>query len=376
MSVAPRTRRARPRRSARRAGTDALPQGLTPARCRRMYRQMVQIRRFEEHAAEAYAQAKVGGFLHLYIGEEAVAVGAINAVREDDHILAHYRDHGYALTRGCDPKACMAELFGREDGLCHGRGGSMHLADASRHFWGGYAIVGSHIPIGAGMAYAMQYQESDLIVLEFFGDGATGNGIFHEGLNMAALWKLPVVFICENNLYGMGATLAEESPVNEMRIKAEGYTMPALQCDGMNVMAVYEAVGQAAEHCRAGKGPYFVEALTYRFRGHSMADPELYRDKAEVQRWRTEDPIPKFGKFCVQHQVCSDQELAQINEEVEQEMLEAVAFADRSPWPDPDEAGRDLYAKPIDPEVEVEPGSATASASTSLRESQAHGAPV
>jgi len=322
-----------------------------------MYRQMVLIRRFEEHAAEAYAQAKVGGFLHLYIGEEAVAVGALNACREDDHVLGHYRDHGYALARGCEPQRCMAELFGREDGLCHGRGGSMHLADASRNFWGGYAIVGSHIPIGAGMAYAMQYQQRDQIVLDFFGDGATGNGIFHEGLNMAALWNLPIIFICENNLYGMGATLAEESPVNEMRIKAEGYTMPSVQCDGMDVLSVYQAIQTGAEHCRSGQGPFFVEALTYRFRGHSMADPELYRDKAEVQRWRTQDPIPRFGEFCVAHQICSGQELAQINEEVEQEMLDAVAFADQSPWPDVAEVGRGVYAKPIDPERGLGPES-------------------
>ncbi|MGH7665795.1 MAG: pyruvate dehydrogenase (acetyl-transferring) E1 component subunit alpha [Candidatus Dormibacteria bacterium] len=358
MAAPTRTRRARPRGGARGTKSASLPWGLTPAQCRQIYRQMVLIRHFEQHAAEAYAQAKVGGFLHLYIGEEAVAVGALAACREDDHVLGHYRDHGYALARGCDPKACMSELFGREDGLCRGRGGSMHLANASLHFWGGYAIVGSHIPIGAGMAYAMQYQKSDEIVLDFFGDGATGNGIFHEGLNMAALWRLPIIFICENNLYGMGATLAEESPVNEMKIRAEGYTMPALQCDGMDVLAVYAAVQQAAEHCRSGEGPFFIEALTYRFGGHSMADPELYRDKAEVRRWRTEDPIPKFGDFCVQHQICSQLELAQVNEEVEQEMLEAVAFADQSPWPDPAQVGHGVYAKPIDPEAATAPGMA------------------
>ncbi len=328
-----------------------------------MYRQMVQIRRFEEHAAEAYAQAKVGGFLHLYIGEEAVAVGAINAARDDDHLLTHYRDHGYALARGCDAKACMAELFGRDTGLCHGRGGSMHLADAGRHFWGGHAIVGGHIPIGAGMAYAMQYLKQPQVVLDFFGDGATGAGIFHEGLNMAALWNLPVVFVCENNLYGMGATLAEESPVKEMVIKAEGYTMPAVQCDGMDVLSVYGAVQEATEHARSGRGPYFVEALTYRFRGHSMADPELYRDKAEVQRWRAQDPIPAFGAFLVEHRICSEQELAQVGEEVEQDMLDAVAFADSSPWPQASEIERWLYAKPIDPD-QVVPASSTAAVSS------------
>ena len=333
-----------------------------------MYRKMVLIRHFEDHAAEAYAQAKVGGFLHLYIGEEAVAVGALAAARPDDHVLGHYRDHGYALARGCDPQACMAELFGRETGLCHGRGGSMHLAEASRNFWGGYAIVGSHIPIGAGMAYAMQYQQREQVVLDFFGDGATGNGIFHEGLNMAALWNLPVVFICENNLYGMGATLAEESPVKDMIIKAEGYTMPSVQCDGMDVLSVYEALQKATAHCRAGNGPFFVEALTYRFRGHSMADPELYRDKEEVRRWRELDPIPRFGRFLVEHRVSSEQELAQVAEDTEAEMLEAVRFADESPWPDPQTIDKWVYAKSLDdePVPDLEPAPAAVAGGAEL----------
>ena len=310
---------------------------------------MVLIRHFEEHAAEAYAQAKIGGFLHLYIGEEAVAVGALAAARPTDDLLTHYRDHGYALARGCDPAACMAELFGKATGLSRGRGGSMHLADRSRHFWGGYAIVGSHIPIGTGMAYAAKYQARDDVVLEFFGDGATGNGIFHEGLNMAALWKVPVVFICENNLYGMGATLAEESPVKDMVIRAEGYTMPARQCDGMDVISVYETVADAVAHARAGHGPFFVECLTYRFRGHSMADPELYRDKEEVRRWRALDPIARFGALLVDERICTEQELTLVNEQVEQEMLQAVAAADLAPVPDPATAGDLVYANPIDP---------------------------
>ncbi len=316
-----------------------------------MYRQMVLIRRFEDHAAESYARARIGGFLHLYIGEEAVAVGALNAARPTDHLLTHYRDHGYALVRGCDPKAAMAELFGKASGLSGGRGGSMHLAEASRHFWGGHAIVGSHIPIGAGMAYAMQYQRREEVVLDFFGDGATGNGIFHEGLNMAALWQLPVVFVCENNLYGMGATLAEESPVKDMIIRAEGYTMPSRQCDGMDVFSVYEAVRTAVEHCRSGKGPFFVEAVTYRFRGHSMADPELYRDKEEVGRWRAQDPILRFGEFCVRQRISSERELEEVNEQVEQEMLEAVAFAEAAPLPEESTVADGVYANPIDPEA-------------------------
>ncbi len=318
-----------------------------------MYRQMVLIRHFEEHAAEAYAQAKIGGFLHLYIGEEAVAVGALAAARPTDPLLTHYRDHGYALARGCDPTRCMAELFGRATGLSRGRGGSMHLADRSRHFWGGHAIVGSHIPIGTGMAYAAKYHRREDVVLEFFGDGATGNGIFHEGLNMAALWKVPVVFICENNLYGMGATLAEESPVKDMVIRAEGYTMPARQCDGMDVLAVYETVQAACAHARGGNGPFFVECLTYRFRGHSMADPELYRDKEEVQRWRALDPIPRFGARLVAERLCTERELTAINEQVEQEMLQVVAAADAAPVPDPATVAEMIYANPIDPAAPV-----------------------
>jgi len=310
---------------------------------------MVLIRHFEEHAAEAYAQAKVGGFLHLYIGEEAVAVGALAAARPTDPLLTHYRDHGYALARGCDPVSCMAELFGRASGLSGGHGGSMHLADRSRQFWGGHAIVGSHIPIGTGMAYAAKYQQRDDVVLEFFGDGATGNGIFHEGLNMAALWKVPVVFICENNLYGMGATLAEESPVKDMVIRAEGYTMPARQCDGMDLLSVYQTVKAACAHARAGHGPFFVECITYRFRGHSMADPELYRDKEEVRRWRALDPIPRFGQLLIAHRICTEQELTAIGEEVEAEMLEVVAAADAAPLPDPATVSDLIYANPIDP---------------------------
>ncbi len=347
------TRAVRPGAGTRRGGgrrrSPALPADLTAERCRQLYRQMVLIRRFEEHAAEAYAQAKVGGFLHLYIGEEAVAVGALAAARPTDDVLSHYRDHGYALARGCDPTACMAELFGRATGVSRGMGGSMHLADRSRHFWGGHAIVGSHIPIGTGMAYAAKLQGRDDVVLEFFGDGATGNGIFHEGLNMAALWKVPVVFVCENNLYGMGATLAEESPVRDMVIRAEGYTMPALQCDGMDVVAVYETLRVAIAHAREGRGPYFVECLTYRFRGHSMADPELYRDKDEVRRWRALDPITRFGARLVAERISTEQELTAVGDEVEEEMLRVVAAADAGAVPDLATLSQLVYAHPIDP---------------------------
>ncbi len=322
-------------------------QGLDDATLLLMYRQMVLIRRFEEHAAESYAQAKVGGFLHLYIGEEAVAVGALHAARDDDHLITHYRDHGYALVRGCEPGAVMAELYGRSTGVVAGRGGSMHLADASKHFWGGHAIVGGHIPIAVGLAMAQQRKKTGLIVVDIFGDGATAIGMFHEAMNMAMIWRTPVVFLCENNLYGMGAHLAEQSPVKHLVDRARGYNMPAAQCDGMNPLDTYRVMREACEHARSGEGPYFVEALTYRFRGHSMADPEMYRTREEVREWRAKDPIPAFGRVLVEHGVAAEDDLQRIDKEVEEEVLAAVRFADESPPPSPDTVFDGIYAAPV-----------------------------
>jgi len=322
-------------------------QGLDDETLLLMYRQMVLIRRFEEHAAESYAQAKVGGFLHLYIGEEAVAVGALHAARPDDHLITHYRDHGYALVRGCEPGAVMAELFGRATGVVAGRGGSMHLADASRHFWGGHAIVGGHIPIAVGLALAQVRKQTGLIVVDVFGDGATAIGMFHEAMNMAMIWRTPVVFLCENNLYGMGAHLAEQSPVKQLVDRARGYNMPAAQCDGMDPLDTYRVMRQACEHARNGDGPFFVEALTYRFRGHSMADPEMYRTREEVREWRARDAIPAFGKVLSDHGIASQEELARIDHEVEEEVLAAVHFADESPPPSPDTVFDGIYAAPV-----------------------------
>jgi pyruvate dehydrogenase E1 component alpha subunit len=312
-----------------------------------MYRQMLLVRRFEEHAAEAYAQAKIGGFLHLYIGEEAVAVGALHAARPDDHLITHYRDHGYALVRGCEPGAVMAELYGRATGVVGGRGGSMHLADASKHFWGGHAIVGGHIPVAVGLALAQQRKRTGLIVMDVFGDGATAIGMFHEAMNMAMIWNAPVVFLCENNLYGMGATLQEQSPVKKLVERARGYNMPAAQADGMDPLDMHRVVGAACEHARSGKGPFFVEALTYRFRGHSMADPEMYRSRDEVREWRAKDPITLFAKRLLDHHVCSDEELKRIDNEVEEQVLAAVQFADDSPPPAPDTVFQGIYAAPV-----------------------------
>lgn len=323
-------------------------QGLDDATLLLMYRQMLLIRRFEEHAAESYAQAKVGGFLHLYIGEEAVAVGALHAARPDDHLITHYRDHGYALVRGCAPGAVMAELYGRSTGVVGGRGGSMHLADASKHFWGGHAIVGGHIPVAVGLALAQQRKQTGLIVVDVFGDGATAIGMFHEAMNMAMIWRTPAVFLCENNLYGMGARLAEQSPVKQLVDRARGYDMPAAQCDGMDPLDTYRVMRQACEHARSGEGPYFVEALTYRFRGHSMADPEMYRTREEVREWRTKDAIPAFAGVLVAHDVASDADLHGIDQEVEAEVVEAVRFADESPPPSPDTVFDGIYAAPVE----------------------------
>jgi pyruvate dehydrogenase E1 component alpha subunit len=322
-------------------------QGLDDGTLLEMYRQMVLIRRFEEHAAEGYAQAKIGGFLHLYIGEEAVAVGALHAARPDDHLITHYRDHGYALVRGIAPRAVMAELYGRETGVVAGRGGSMHLADASRHFWGGHAIVGGHIPIAVGLAMAQQRKQTGLVVVDIFGDGATAIGMFHEAMNMAMIWRTPVVFLCENNLYGMGAHLGEQSPVKRLVDRACGYDMPAAQCDGMDPLDTYRVVREACERARSGDGPTFVEALTYRFRGHSMADPEMYRTREEVREWRAKDPIPAFGKVLTQHGVSGDEDLQRIDAEVEEEVLDAVRFADESSPPSPDTVFDDIYAAPV-----------------------------
>jgi pyruvate dehydrogenase E1 component alpha subunit len=313
-----------------------------------MYRLMVLIRRFEEVAAEQYALGKIAGFLHLYIGEEAVAVGTIRAMDPDDHLVTHYRDHGYALALGLDPRRCMAELFGKATGLVGGRGGSMHFADASKHFWGGYAIVAGLLPIAAGLGLASKYLNQRRVAVAIFGDGATNNGAFHEALNFAALWKLPVLFLCENNQYGMGTAVQYASAVREMYRKACAYDIPAERVDGQDVLAVYEATKRALEHCRSGNGPYFLEALTYRYRGHSMADPETYRSKEEGEEWRRHrDPIERFRQQLLAHNVATPEELAALDQAVEEAVAEAVRFADESPEPAPETLTQYVYADPI-----------------------------
>jgi pyruvate dehydrogenase E1 component alpha subunit len=311
-----------------------------------LYRQMYLIREFEDRSAEQYARGQIAGFLHLYIGEEAIAVGAIKAMDEQDNIVTHYRDHGYALALGLEPSAVMAELFGRATGVTGGRGGSMHLADVSKNFWGGYAIVAGHLPLSVGLALASEHLEENRVTVCIFGDGATNNGAFHESMNMAAVWNLPVLFLCENNLYGMGTAVEYVSAVQEMATKAKAYGMPAMQVDGQDVIEMYEKTKEALDHCRSGKGPIFMEALTYRFRGHSMADPESYRERDEVDEHRPRDPIPLFRDRLLKEEVATQDDFDGIEAEVRKIVEDAVTFADESPFPDPEDLGKYVYADP------------------------------
>jgi len=308
-----------------------------------LLKQMLLIRRFEEKCAEMYALGKIGGFLHLYIGQEAVAVGAISVLRPDDYVIAGYREHGHALARGSDPGRVMAELFGRADGLCKGKGGSMHLFDRHRNFLGGHAIVAGQIPIGTGAAFASKYRGTDQVTLCFFGDGAVNQGAFHEALNLAALWKLPVVYICENNRYGMGTAVERACSVTPLYRRADAYGMPGEAVDGMDVLAVREHVGLAVERARREGTPSFIEAQTYRFRGHSMADPGIYRTKEEVEEARRRDPISRFRDRLASEGLMSESDWDRLDREVRQVVEDAVRFADASPEPPLDWLYTDVY---------------------------------
>ena len=307
--------------------------------------QMLLIRRFEEKAAEMYAQGKIGGFLHLDVGMEASCVGAISVLRPDDYVMAGYREHGHALAKGSDPRRCMAELFGRIDGLCKGKGGSMHFFNKERNFMGGTGIVGGQLPIGTGAAFAINYQGGDQVCLCFFGDGSVAQGVFHESLNMAALWKLPVIYICENNLYAMGTALSRTQAVTDIYKKADAYGIPGQQVDGMDVLAVREVVGSAVERARRKKTPTLIETRTYRFRGHSMRDPAaaLYRTREEVEEWKKSDPIVLLWDRMSRDGIISDAEYKEMDQEITQVIEEAVRFADASPEPPLSELLTDVY---------------------------------
>jgi pyruvate dehydrogenase E1 component alpha subunit len=331
--------------STKKSGTTELP--LEKTDMLDLYRQMYLIREFENSSAEQYAMGKIAGFLHLYIGEEAIAAGAIKAMEPQDNLITHYRDHGYALALGLDPGPVMAELFGKETGVTGGRGGSMHLADVSKNFWGGYAIVSGHLLLAVGLGYASDYLDENRVTVCIFGDGATNAGAFHEAMNMAKVWNLPVLFLCENNLYGMGTAVEHVSAVKEMAKKALAYDMPSVQVDGQNVIEMYEKTKEALDHCRSGNGPMFMEALTYRFRGHSMADPEQYRDREEIEQYRSHDPIPLFRDRLLKEKIATEEELEEIHREVDEQVQASVKFADESPDPDPATLADFVYADPI-----------------------------
>jgi pyruvate dehydrogenase E1 component alpha subunit len=307
------------------------------------YRQMVVIRRMEEKCAELYQQGKIGGFLHLYIGQEAVGVGAIAARAPQDNVITAYRDHGIAVACGMEPKVAIAEMMGKATGCCKGKGGSMHLADINLRFWGGHAIVGAHLTLATGLALADRYKGSDAVTLCFFGDGASNIGYFHEAVNLAAVWKLPVVFICENNQYGMGTAVDRASAVSEMRQKATGYGLANERVDGMELLDVRAATEKAIAHARSGAGPYFLEVLTYRYRGHSMGDPERYRKPDEIKKWQEDDPIGKFEQVLLQNGVAQF-EIDAAEAEAEAAIADAVKFGEESPFPAPDELWTDIYA--------------------------------
>ena len=304
---------------------------------------MTLIRRFEERAGEMYAKAKVGGFLHLAIGEEATIVGSTRALRDSDYLISTYRSHGHTLARGSDPKRVMAELFGRVDGLCKGRGGSMHMFDLEKRFMGGYGIVGGNLPIAAGFALASDYNGLDEATLCQFGDGASNQGTFGETMNLAALWSLPVVFMITNNRFGMGTSLERHSAMTDLLRKGEGFGVPGMRCDGMDVQDTYKVTTEALRIAREERKPVLVEALTYRFRGHSMADPEEYRTKEQVDEWRKKDPLAVFGARLVEAGMMSADERAQLDADAVKRVDEAVAFADASPHPSPNELYDDIY---------------------------------
>src|ERR1700674_5792638 len=310
--------------------------------------QMLLIRRFEEKSAESYSLGKIGGFCHLYIGQEAVGVGAISAVRRDDYVITSYREHGQALAKGISADAVMAELFGKSGGCSHGKGGSMHLFDKSVNFLGGHAIVGGQIPLATGVAFAAKYNGTDQVTLCFFGEAAVNQGAFHESLNMAQLWKLPCVYICENNQYGMGTSLERAMSLQDISQKARAYELAGEWVDGMDVLAVREATQRAVKRAREEYLPTLIEVRTYRFMGHSMSDPGNYRTRAEIEKHQERDPLKLFAASLKEQGVLSDTEFQQIEAEVKAEVERAVRFAEESPEPDPSELYTNVYANPIE----------------------------
>jgi len=314
-----------------------------------IYQQMLLVRRFEEKSAEAYSAGKIGGFCHLYIGQEAVAIGAISAIRKDDYVLTSYREHAHAIAKGMSPDSVMAELFGKATGCSKGKGGSMHMFDKEVNFLGGHAIVGGQIPLATGVAFASKYKGTDQVTLCFFGEAAVNQGAFHESLNMAQLWKLPCIYICENNQYGMGTSLERAMSSQDISQKACAYDIAAEFVDGMDVLAVREATLRAVERARKDYLPTLLEVRTYRFMGHSMSDPGNYRTRAEIERHQERDPLKLFSASLKEEGVLSDSEFKGIEGQVKEQIEHAVQFAEQSPLPDPKELFTDVYANPIVP---------------------------
>ena len=312
-----------------------------------IYHQMLLGRRFEEKSAEIYSAGKIGGFCHLYIGQEAVAIGAISAIRKDDYVLTSYREHVHALAKGMSPESVMAELYGKATGCSKGKGGSMHMFDKEVGFLGGHAIVGGQIPLATGVAFASKYKGTDQVTLCFFGEAAVNQGAFHESLNMAKLWKVPCIYICENNQYGMGTSLKRAMSSQDISQKSCAYDIAAEFVDGMDVLAVREATLRAVERARKDYLPTLLEVRTYRFMGHSMSDPGNYRTRAEIERHQERDPLKLFSASLKEEGVLSDSEFQQIEAEVKEQVEKAVRFAEESPLPDPKELYTDIYASPI-----------------------------
>jgi pyruvate dehydrogenase E1 component alpha subunit len=323
--------------------------GLEPDLLIELYRQMLLIRRFEEKSAEVYVAGKIGGFCHLYIGQEAVGVGTISAIGKEDYVLASYREHGLALAKGMSARSVMAELFGKATGCSKGKGGSMHMFDKSIGFLGGHAIVGGQIPLATGTAFASKYQGTDQVTLCFFGEAAVNQGAFHESLNMAQLWKLPCIYICENNQYGMGTSQERAMSLRDVAQKACAYEMASEFIDGMDVLAVREATMRAVERARKDYLPTLLEVRTYRFMGHSMSDPGNYRTRAEIEKYQERDPIKLFSASLLEEKVVDNKALEEIDRKVREEVEDSLRFAEESPLPDPEELYTDIYANPIEP---------------------------
>lgn len=315
---------------------------LSPAHVRHLWREMMRIRRFEEKCAELYSAGKIRGFLHLYIGEEANAVGVMQALTADDAVVATYREHGHALARGLPMDRVMAEMYGKAEGCSRGRGGSMHIFDAGTRFYGGNAIVGGGLPIAVGLGLADRMRDRQRVTCCFFGEGAAAEGEFHESMNLAALWKLPVLFVCENNGYAMGTALDRSESQTDLTRHADGYGVPAAAVDGMDVVAVEAAARKAAAHVRRGKGPYLLENRTYRFRAHSMFDAELYRDRAEVEEWRKRDPLKLLGDWILAAGLAHAADLAAAEDAIGAELAAAVDFAEAAPWEPVGDLTRDV----------------------------------